>query len=111
MARLQMKKEIIDSQEEVGICALESQYPHVDDDHALEKKSLQSLNIESQTFHQKMEKYFSSQFPVDCCNHKSEPRKLDKNLVNQDPKTVDVDKDVRVNRNVTKKQTTQNLAW
>jgi hypothetical protein len=34
---------------------------------------------------------------------------LDENLVNQDPKTVDVDNDVRVNRKVTKEQTTQNL--
>jgi hypothetical protein len=109
MARLQMKKEIIDAQEEVGMCALESQYSQVDDDHALERRSLQSLNIESQTLHQKMEKFFSSEFPVDCCNHKPEPRKLDENLVNQDLKTVDVDKDVRVNRKVTKEQTTQNL--
>ena len=59
MARLQMKKEIIDAQEEVGMCALESQYSQVDDDHALERRSLQSLNIESQTLHQKMEKFFS----------------------------------------------------
>ncbi|CAB4009643.1 Hypothetical predicted protein [Paramuricea clavata] len=109
MARLQMKKEIIDAQEEVGICALESQCSQVDDDHALERRSLQSLNIESQTLHQKMEKFFSSEFPVDCCNHKSEPQKLDENLVNQDLKTVDVDNEVRVNRKVTKEQTTQNL--
>ena len=66
MARLQMKKEIIDAQGEVGICALESRYSQVDGDHALERRSLQSLNIESQTLHQKMEKFFSSEFPVDC---------------------------------------------
>ena len=102
MARLQMKKEIIDAQGEVGICALESQYSHVDDDE-LEKKSLQSLNIETQTLQQKMEKFFSSGFSVDCCNYESEPRKLDEILVNQEPK------DVRVKRKAAEDRIAQNL--
>ena len=67
------------------------------------------MNIESQTLHQKMEKFSSSEFPVDCCNYESEPRKLDEILLNQDPKTVDLDKDVRVNRNATKERIAQNL--
>ena len=93
---------------EVGICALESQYSHVDDDE-LEKKSLQSLNVESQTLQQKMEKFFSSGFPVDCCNYESEPRKLDEILVNQEPKPVDLDKDVRVKQKAAEDRIAQNL--
>ena len=88
--------------------ALESQYSHVDDDE-LEKKSLQSLNIKSQTLQQKMEKFFSSGFSVDCCNYESEPRKLDEILVNQEPKPVDLDKDVRVERKATEDRIAQNL--
>ena len=56
-----------------------------------------------------MKKFFSSEFPVDCCNYESEPPKLDEILVNQGPETVDLDKDVRVNRNATKERIAQNL--
>ena len=73
MARLQMKKEI-DAQEKVGMCALESQYSHVDDDE-LEKKSLQSLNIESRLFIRRWSNFsvqnFLSTVVIMNQNHKS----------------------------------------
>ena len=60
IARLEMRKEIIDAQAEVEKCAIETEYSDVDGND-IEERSQRSLNLETQMFHERMEKFFSSE--------------------------------------------------
>ena len=61
IARLELKKEVMEAEAEVDKCDLESQYSDVDDDEDLNQRLQKSLEVESQTLHQKMEKFFNSE--------------------------------------------------